>query len=117
MNDRIEKKLSKRIVELLPKTYARDAWEDDYGCMVIGGEDDGWGNTTDVYSVLDDLSGYEWWGMFGEHPHCHNFAYSPLLDPKKPTGKRVIQMAKLVAENGERAFKTAVLKGRMYGDQ
>lgn len=77
MNARIEKKLSKHLVELLPKVY-KYAWK-EYGvneqaysegnrvknCFCVGGGVDYWGEGEDAYTVWDDFkSNYMFIGNF-----------------------------------------------------
>ena len=118
---RIIKKLSKRLAEILPKRYC-DHWVDDdvmegaydnntrvKGCLMIGGGVDYWGEGQDAFTICTDFSDrYEWMGMFGFYPDGHQFEYWPVIDPKKRTGKRLIDIAKLIAANNEQEFNRPV---------
>ena len=81
MKARIEKKLSKKISEMMPNYYG-DAWQDSHdepselacdqsscvsGVMRIGGGVDFWGEGQDDYSVWDDFK-VNW-------PYCFDFKY------------------------------------------
>lgn len=113
MNPRIEKKLSKRLVELLPKTYHYLAWKCNSSQVFhVGGGVDYWGEGQDSYTVLKDFafgqSPYEWLGMFGFYPEGHRFAHYPIHDKRRRTGKRIIEIAKLIRRNGEREFRVPI---------
>jgi len=102
MNPRIEKKLSKRLIQILPEMY-RDAWKcDETHVMCVGGGTDYWGEGQDAYTVLEDFTGinqggYCWFGLWGFYPDGHRFERYPVPDKKKQTGKRIIEIAKIIA--------------------
>lgn len=54
VNERIEKKLSKRLCEIAPSIFS-EAWKDDHGIMCVGGGSDYWGEFEDAYTC------WEWW--------------------------------------------------------
>lgn len=107
MNARIEKKLSKRLVELCP-TLFKDAWILDgepselaYGsdskithCYHVGGGLDYWGEGQDYYSVWHDwLNKWYWMGDFPYYPKCHEHEHYPNTSGFKPTTKNLINLA------------------------
>lgn len=104
MNHRIEKKLSKRIAQILPNEF-KDAWVcDETGCLHVGGGLDYWGEGQDAHSVLASFAslcggGYEWYGIFGFYPEGHAFEHYPYPDQKRKTGKRIIEVAQLIASS------------------
>jgi len=100
MKERIIKKLSKRIIEILPGDY-QDAWVCCDRGWCIGGELDYWGEGTDDYTVLEDFkwnASYEWSGIFGFYPAWHQLAGYPIHDHKRKTGQRLIEVARLLAK-------------------
>lgn len=95
MKARIEKKLSKKLTELLPETYS-DAWQ---GCssepselasrqgscvsglMYVGGGLDYWGEGQDEYSVWEHFSLNWYWILdFDVYPEGHRYEYYPNID-------------------------------------
>lgn len=112
MKARIEKKLSKKLKELLPKTM-NDAWLDsrepsllafEQGTSVshvwsVGGGLDYWGEATEVYTCLElMLHHYPWLGDFPFYPEGHEFEHFPDTGSFRPTGKNLIQLARDLAE-------------------
>lgn len=106
VNHRIEKKLSQRLVEILPEWY-RDAWKcEETQVMCTGGGTDYWGEGMDAYTVYEnfigaDGGGYEWSGIWGFYPEGHELEHYPLHDKKRLTGKRIIEIAKMIAGRPE----------------
>lgn len=102
MNDRIEKKLSKRLTQILPCKY-RNAWKcKDTFVMCTGGGVNYWGEGEDSYTVYEDFigtqqSGYIWEALWGIYPEGHQFESFPIPDKKRQTGKRLIEIAKMIA--------------------
>ncbi|MFW0776139.1 MAG: hypothetical protein ACN2B6_00265 [Rickettsiales bacterium] len=112
MNPRIEKKLSKRLAQLLPKTFS-DAWQlrnepSEYaadcnsnitGCMCVGGGFNYWGERQDVYTVWDKWrSSYMWYADFDEYPCGHMFYGFPDTGNFKPTAINLIALAESLGE-------------------
>lgn len=107
MNERIRKKISKRLVDLFPEEF-KHAFKissvDELPCGVIpgtyctGGGVSYWGEGEDMESVLESyMQTYGWSGVFGWHPSGHQYFGYPLIDRKRLTGKRIIQIAKIEA--------------------
>lgn len=111
MKARIEKKLSKRLVEIAP-TIFEHAWLDkdepsklaceQRSCVShvwsIGGEVDYWGEGTDWYTLWDSWTGcrdYSWWwhGGFPAFPHGHEFEGWPDTTGFKPTTQNLLKLA------------------------
>ena len=107
MNPRIEKKLSKRLVQLYPSLYGR-AWIDsDHSelaydensnvrhCPSVGGEYDSYsGDSNESYTVWDSwLQMWPWHGPFEEYPHDHKFAMYPNTEGFKPTTRNLLRLA------------------------
>lgn len=106
MKARIEKKLSKRLVELLPSVY-RKAWRDqeptelayDQGSSVrhvlsVGGGVDYWGEGQDAYTVWEDWQmNWCWHGPFEAYPNGHRFEGYPNIDGFRPTTINLLRLA------------------------
>ncbi|HBO4616644.1 TPA: hypothetical protein NIE10_001813 [Pseudomonas aeruginosa] len=106
MKARIEKKLSKRLVELYPALYC-SAWRDEepsalayeQGSRVrhvlsVGGGVDYWGEGQDAYTVWQDwLMSWEWHGPFETYPEGHRHEYLPDTEGFKPTTRNLLQLA------------------------
>lgn len=106
MKARIEKKLSKRLVELLPSVY-RKAWRDqeptelayDQGSSVrhvlsVGGGVDYWGEGQDAYTVWEDWQmNWCWHGPFETYPNGHRFEGYPNIDGFRPTTINLLKLA------------------------
>ena len=111
MNKRINKKLSKRLSEILPNEY-KDAWkmsrsdDDGYilkGTLCLGGGVDYWGEGQDHETIFECYSQqFGWSGIFGFHPEGHPLSGYPLLDKKRFTGKRAIEIAKIESKQSLR---------------
>lgn len=107
MNARIEKKLSKRMVQLFPNLM-RDAWvlDDECSeraykqgssithCYHVGGGIDYWGEGQDSHSVWEWWStNWCWFGCFPEFPSGHRFAHYPDTTGFKATVKNLFKLA------------------------
>lgn len=107
MKARIEKKLSKRLVEIAPLLF-RDAWvwndeptERAYkqgsrvsNIMCVGGDLDYWGEATDIYTVWEHLQmNYEWYGDFPDLPEGSGFAGLPDVRDFRATGPNLLRLA------------------------
>ena len=106
MKARIEKKLSKRLVELYPALYC-SAWRDEepselaheQGSRVrhvlsVGGGVDYWGEGQVVYTAWQDwLMSWEWHGPFETYPEGHRHEYLPDTEGFKPTTRNLLQLA------------------------
>lgn len=111
MKARIEKKLSKKIAQILPKIYERawlnsdvteKAWEQGSrvsGLMFVGGGVDYWGEGEDSYTVLEDFaSHYDWHSpIYIPFPIGHEFEGMPMFDSNRLTGKYLIECARRIA--------------------
>ncbi len=115
MKARIEKKLSKKISEILPLMY-KDSWIDEditelsfkQGVRVshivsVGGGVDYWGEGQDYESVFDDFkSSYQWCRpIYNPFPDGHKWEGMPKPDKNKLTGKYLINCARKIAEHFE----------------
>lgn len=107
MKARIEKKLSKRLVQLHPAVYRR-AWIDKgepselaYSqrsrvshALSVGGGTDYWGDSQDAYTVWADWQmNWCWHGPFEEYPHGHNLARYPNTEGFRPTTRNLLKLA------------------------
>lgn len=111
MKARIEKKLSKRLVELAPTLFS-SAWVDSYepsaladkqGTRVndiwsVGGELDYWGEGMDVYTVWAAWTGcgplaWCWHGDFDSYPFGHELAGYPDTGNFRPTTCNLLKLA------------------------
>lgn len=116
MKARIEKKLSKRLVQLHPGLYRR-AWIDKdepselayrqrtrvSHVRSVGGGTDYWGDGQDAYTVWADWKmNWCWHGPFEEYPHEHNLAHYPNTEGFRPTTRNLLKLA----ANCELASKT-----------
>lgn len=107
MKARIEKKLSKRLVQLMPKKFQR-AWIDhqvmasswDQGvrvshCYSVGGEYCSYlGDCADTFTV------WEWWtmnwfwiGPFELYPAGHELEHYPNTEGFRPTTRNLLRLA------------------------
>ena len=106
MKARIEKKLSKRLVELFPSLYGR-AWV-DYDrselayeqktrishVLSVGGGTDYWGESQEAYTAWAEwLSCWPWHGPFDEYTEGHQFEHYPNTDGFKPTTRNLLKLA------------------------
>lgn len=116
MKARIEKKLSKRLVQLFPSSYG-SAWiDDDHSelayeqnssvrhCPSVGGEFDSYtGDSNESYTVWASwLMHWPWHGPFGDYPAGHQFEHYPNTDGFKPTTRNLLKLA-VECELAERA--------------
>ena len=106
MKARIEKKLSKRLVQLNPSVYGR-AWVDDERselayeqrtqvrhCLSVGGGTDYWGEGQDAYTVWADWkSNWPWHGPFESFPEGHEFECYPDTGSFRPTTRNLLKLA------------------------
>lgn len=111
MKARIEKKLSKRLVEIAPKFF-KNAWQDDHeepselaykqgtcvsGIYHVGGGLDYWGEGQDAYTVWDFwASNFYWHGDFPAYPEGHQFEGYPDITGFKQTSRNLLEYAKRV---------------------
>ena len=107
MNARIEKKLSKRLVQLHPSLYGRAWIDDDHSelaydensnvrhCPGVGGEYDSYsGDSNESYTVWASwLQMWPWHGPFKEYPHDHKFAMHPNTEGFRPTTRNLLKLA------------------------
>lgn len=115
MKARIEKKLSKRIAEILPYKFYGNAWacndepsELAYeqgtavsGVLYIGGGVNYWGEGEDAYTVLEDfIMHFDFHEpIYNPYPKGHELEHYPQPTGKRPTGKYLINCAKLIAQH------------------
>jgi len=109
MKARIEKKLSKRLVEIAPSLF-RGAWV--YSCepsmlaekqgsrvsnvLCVGGGVDYWGEGEDDYTVWRAWTGYgqwSWCGHFEPYPEGHERQGHPNTEGFKPTTRNLLKLA------------------------
>lgn len=108
MKARIEKKLSKKILHILPELF-NSPWINSYepsnlafeqgsrvsGVWSVGGELDYWGEGTEVYTCYEwFLSFYSWLGDFPNYPDGHELEFFPDIGNFRPTGKNLLNLAK-----------------------
>lgn len=110
MKARIEKKVSKRLVEVAPKIF-KGAWQESHeepsalayeqgscvsGLYCIGGGVDYWGEGCDAWSCLEWMQlNFEWIGGFESYPEGHEFEGYPNVKGFKPTAKNLIELARI----------------------
>jgi hypothetical protein len=106
MKARIEKKLSKRLVEIAPVMF-KNAWVDEevsslawyQGTRVshiisVGGGTDYWGEGCDAYTAWEWIRlNWEWIGPFEPHPEGHEFEGYPNVGGFKPTSRNLLKLA------------------------
>lgn len=107
MKARIEKKLSKRLVQIAPEIF-KGAWvyygepsdlAYDQGTRVshvmhIGGEPDYWGELSDVYTCWEWWkSNWYWHGNFKPYPSGHRHEFFPNTEGFKPTTRNLLKLA------------------------
>ena len=107
MKARIEKKLSKRLVEIAPSLF-RGAWIDkdepsvfayEQGSRVshvwsVGGGTDYFGDGQDAYTAWQDWRlNWHWYGDFEPYPAGHQFQHYPNTEGFKPTTRNLIRLA------------------------
>jgi hypothetical protein len=107
MKARIEKKLSKRLVQIYPSSYGC-AWIDDEQselayeqksqvrhCPSVGGEYDSYsGDCNECYTAWASwLDQWPWHGPFTEYPYGHRFAMYPNTEGFKPTTRNLLKLA------------------------
>lgn len=107
MNPRIEKKLSKRLVNLYPRLYGRAWIDDDHSelaydensnvrhCPSVGGEYDSYsGDSNESYTVWSSwIQVWPWHGTFEEYPRGHQFEGYPNTEGFKPTTRNLLKLA------------------------
>ena len=94
MNARIEKKLSKRLLEIAPKLF-NNVWVDqETNTPCVGGEIDYWGESQDEHTLWQWFKmNWFWLGGFPEHPEGHEFEHYPDTTGFKPTTKNLLRLA------------------------
>ena len=117
MKARIEKKLSKKLVQILPEIF-KHAWVDSnvsekawsQGSRVsnmyfVGGGVDYWGEGEDEYTVIEDfISHYNWHSPIHKpSPEGHEFEGMPMFESKRLTGKYLIECARKIAAHNKEA--------------
>ncbi|HCT08848.1 MAG TPA: hypothetical protein DIW86_26100 [Pseudomonas sp.] len=108
MKARIEKKLSKRLVQVFPSHYYRESWIDKDEPSVlayeqnkrvshvpsVGGGTDYWGDGQEAYTVWASwLDRWPWVGPFKEYPEGHQHAMYPNTEGFKPTTRNLLKLA------------------------
>lgn len=114
MKARIEKKICKKLAQILPPEFYRDAWTDSEvtekaldqgsrvsGLLCVGGGVDYWGEGQDEYTVLEDFKNhYDWHPpIYNPYPDGHQFERLPMPSKKRLTGYYLIKCAKKIAKN------------------
>ena len=111
MKARVEKKLSKRLVELAPKTF-KSAWVDfggepselayEQGSSVsglynVGGGVDYWGEGQDSYTTWQWwLDNFMWVGPFKSFTEWHEFEGFPDITGFKLTTRNLLKLAESI---------------------
>lgn len=113
MKARIEKKLCKKIANILPYQFYGKAWTDGEitelalsqgsrvsSILYVGGGVACWGEGEDEYTVLEDFKGhYDWHKpIYNPYPEGHKYEGMPKPRKKRLTGKYLIECARLIAE-------------------
>jgi hypothetical protein len=109
MKARIEKKLSKRLVEVAPLVF-KDAWQEEHceptqlaykqgsrvsGLWCVGGGMDYWGEGLDAYSVWEYWSSnFMWQCNFPRYPEGHRFEHYPDTRGFRATAKSLLNLAR-----------------------
>lgn len=124
MKARIEKKLSKRLVQIAPSLFP-GAWIDkdepsvlayEQGSRVshilsVGGGVDYWGEGCDAYTVWAAWQmNWMWHGPWGSFPAGHQYEFYPNTDGFKPTTRNLLKLSaqcQLAAEADKRAKQCA----------
>lgn len=106
MKARIEKKLSKRLVEIAPSIFS-NAWRDEEiselaheqrtsvsHVLSIGGGVDYWGEGMDAYScwVMWRMN-WVWHGDFKPYPEGHKHEHYPDTEGFRPTTQNLLNLA------------------------
>lgn len=114
MKARIEKKLCKKIAEILPYEFYGRAWTDgevtelafNQGSRVssilyVGGGVDYWGEGEDEYTVLEDFKSHVDWHppIFNPWPQGHKWEGLPMPNKNRLTGKYLIECARKIANH------------------
>ena len=112
MKARIEKKLCKKLAEILPSNFYSHAWTDGEvterawaqgsrvsGLLYIGGGVDYWGEGEDEYSVLEDFKTHHNWHkpIYNPYPTGHKWEGMPKHSNKRLTGKYLIECARRIS--------------------
>lgn len=106
MKARIEKKLSKRLVEIAPSLFP-DAWLDEEfselahkqrtsvsHVLSVGGGVDYWGEGMDAYTCWGLWSiNWKWHGDFKLYPEGHKRAHYPNTEGFRPTTQQLLKLA------------------------
>lgn len=110
MKPRIEKKLSKRLLQIAPSLF-NGAWIDrdlmpeawHHGvrvshCYCVGGGTDYWGEGQDAYTLWEAWTGHsywawEWHGDFPDYPDDHEFHGYPDTSSFRPTTRNLLALA------------------------
>ncbi len=94
MNERIEKKLSKRLAGIAPKLFDNVWIDKESNVPCVGGGVDYWGEGQDTYSLWQWLRlNWYWIGDFPEHPKGHEFEHFPDATGFKATTKNLLRLA------------------------
>jgi hypothetical protein len=116
MKARIEKKLCKKIVEILPDNFYSHSWADNEvselaenqntrvsGVLYIGGGVDYWGEGEDEYTVLYDFAMHFNWHppIYNPYPDGHKWEGLPMGTKKRLTGQYLIKCAREIANYQE----------------
>jgi hypothetical protein len=94
MKPRIEKKLSKRLVQIAPEMF-KDAWKDkESHIYCMGGGLDYWGEALETYTAWEWLiNNYEWLGDFTTYPEGHELEGYPVISKFKATTRNLLKLA------------------------
>lgn len=107
MKARIEKKLSKHLVQIAPSIF-KGAWVDkdepselayEQGSRVshvlsVGGGVDYWGEGEDAYTAWELWQmNWSWHGDFKTYPEGHRFAHYPNTEGFRPTTRNLLRHA------------------------
>lgn len=106
MKARIEKKLSKRLVEIAP-TIFKDVWIDkDFSDLAyeqctrvshipsVGGGIDYWGEGVDVFTCWASWrTDWMWCGDFKPYPQGHEHEHLPNTERFRPTTQNLLKLA------------------------
>lgn len=94
MNSRIEKKLSKRLLEIAPKLFNHVWIDNQTHTPCVGGECDYWGEPQDEHTLWQWFKmNWFWLGDFPKYPKGHEFEHYPDTGGFKPTTKNLLRLA------------------------
>lgn len=125
MKARIEKKLSKRLVQIAPLVF-KGAWLDEepselaykQGSRVnniysVGGGVDYWGDGEDAFTAWEYwLMNWAWHGDFEPYPEGHRFEFYPNTEGFRPTTVNLLRLA-VIAEASAKAEQERIKRSRL----